>query len=351
MRYPKFIHEGDCIGFPAPSFGCNVDPYLTCFKEAPKFFEKNGFKINPGPNSTSGLGIGISNTPEKCAEELMNMYLSDENDALISCGGGELMCEILEHMDFDALKSAAPKWFMGYSDNTNFIFPMVTLCDTAGIYGRCADAFGLREVHSSVLDGFDILRGRLDKVSSYDMYQLESLRSEEDPRAPYNLTEVSLKTVYDGRTLYPAGKFTGELSFSGRLLGGCTDCLVNLVGTPFEDVSGFYDRYASDGIIWCLESCDLNVFDIRRAMWHFEKAGWFKKGLIKGFMIGRPGNGAEVLNLDHINAVMPYIEKYNCPAVIDCDLGHLPPAMTMVFGSIGHVKVDGNTLELEMEFA
>ena len=262
MRYPNYIKEGDTIGFPAPSFGCNVDPYKTCFEETLKWFESEGFKTNPGPNSTAGLGIGISNTPEKCAGELMGMYLSDENDALISCGGGELMCEILEHMDFDALKKADPKWYMGYSDNTNFIFPMVTLCDTAGVYGRCADAFGLSEVHQAVLDGFEILRGRLNTVHSFEMYQLESLRDEIDKRAPYNLTEVSLKSVYDGKKLYAPGEYKGELSFSGRLLGGCTDCLVNLVGTPFEDVEGFYERYASDGIIWCLESCDLNVFDI-----------------------------------------------------------------------------------------
>lgn len=50
------------------------------------------------------------------------MYLSDEADALISCGGGELMCEILDDVDFDAIKAAKPKWYMGYSDNTNFTF-------------------------------------------------------------------------------------------------------------------------------------------------------------------------------------------------------------------------------------
>ena len=119
MRYPSFIKPGDTIGFAAPSFGCNCDPYLTCFKEALKFFEKNGFKINPGPNSKAGLGVGISNTPENCAKELTDMFMDPANDALITCGGGELMCEILEHVALRRIEKSEPKWIMGYSDITN----------------------------------------------------------------------------------------------------------------------------------------------------------------------------------------------------------------------------------------
>lgn len=63
-----------------------------------------GYQTMLGPNCFEGSGIGISNTPEKCAAELNKMYLSDEADALISCGGGELMCEILDDVDFDATR-------------------------------------------------------------------------------------------------------------------------------------------------------------------------------------------------------------------------------------------------------
>lgn len=50
----------------------------------------------------------------------------------------------------------------------------------------------------------------------------------------------------------------------GRLLGGCLDCLVNLVGTGYDKVAAFVEKYKEDGIIWFLESCDLNVFSIAR---------------------------------------------------------------------------------------
>ncbi len=358
MRYPKFLEKGETIGFPAPSFGCNTEPYSSRFDEALKYFESMGFKLLPGPNSRAGSGVGISNTPDNCAKELNDMFLDPAINALITCGGGELMCEILEYAALKWFKKSDPKWIMGYSDITNIEFPLLTLCDTASIYGPCAPAYGLRPFHDSVGYALDILCGKRDIVHSFDMHEkypfdqdLSSEEAEPDPLKPWDLTEKSLKSVYDGNKLYAPGEFNGKAEFSGRLIGGCMDCIEELLGTPYEDVKGFLERYASDGVIWCLEACDLNVFSIRRAMWHFEQAGWFKKGIVKGFLFGRALNGKEMMGLDHIGAVLPYIEKLGVPAVIDCDLGHVAPSMPLVLGSIGHIKVSGNDLELKMEFA
>ncbi len=358
MRYPNFIKEGDQIGFPAPSFGCNIEPYSSQFDSALEYFKDKGFKLNPGPNSKAGLGVGISNTPENCAKELTDMFLDPANDALICCGGGELMCEILEHVALKWIEKSDAKWIMGYSDITNIELPLLTLCDTASIYGPCANAFGLRKLHEGVASSLDIMCGKRNKVHSFELHEKYFYEEEpkdetveEDPLAPEIYTEKSLKSVYDGKTFHGPGEFDGKLVFSGRLIGGCMDCLDELLGTPYEDVKGFLDRYASDGIIWCLEACDLNVFSIRRAMWHFEQAGWFKKGIIKGFLIGRHRNGQEMMGLNHFGSVMPYIEKLGVPAVLDIDLGHVAPAMPVVWGSIGHVNVSCNELELEMEFA
>ena len=32
MKYPKDLQGGGCIGFPAPSFGCAIEPYKTAFQ-------------------------------------------------------------------------------------------------------------------------------------------------------------------------------------------------------------------------------------------------------------------------------------------------------------------------------
>lgn len=64
MRYGKFLPENGTIGFVAPSFGCNIEPYRTAFDHAAEGWVKKGYRISYGPNVYEGSGIGISNTPE-----------------------------------------------------------------------------------------------------------------------------------------------------------------------------------------------------------------------------------------------------------------------------------------------
>ena len=95
MRYPEFLKDRGTIGFVAPSMGCTTEPYRSAFDNAIKRFHSMGYKTIEGPNCRCDSGIGISNTPKKCAEELNERYASVDSDVLISCGGGELMCECL----------------------------------------------------------------------------------------------------------------------------------------------------------------------------------------------------------------------------------------------------------------
>lgn len=350
MRYPKFLQKNGTIGFVAPSFGCATQPYKAAFENALNTFKKMGYNTALGSNCYMDCGTGISNTPALCAKELEEMYLSDANDILISCGGGELMCEILPLLDFEKIKKAAPKWFAGYSDNTNFTFLQTVLDDTASLYAPCAGAFGMEPWHKSIKDEFDVLTGSPSvynevtntvTITGYDLWEKDSLKSEENPTAGLNVTEpVVLKTYSGGQT--------GSASFSGRLLGGCMDCLVNLTGTSFDKVSDFQKKYKDDGIVWFLESCDLNVMSIRRAMWHMEQAGWFENA--KGFLIGRPlVFGQEMMGLDQYEAVLGILRKYNVPVVMDVNFGHLPPAMPIICGSMAHVDVSGSDFKIEMK--
>ena len=346
MRYPEFLKKNGTIGFVAPSFGCSIEPYRSAFENAKKKWEAAGYHLDLGPNCYADDGVGISNTPEKCGEELTAYYISEKNDCLISCGGGELMCEILNYVDFEAVKKAKPKWYMGYSDNTNMTFLLTTLCDTASIYGPCAASFGMEPWHPSITDAFDLLKGEKLSFESYGMWEKESLKDEEHPLLPYNCTEpLSIKMFApDAQGVL---KRTEEAVVEGRLLGGCMDCLVNFLGTKFDKVRDFTENYKEDGIIWFLEACDLNVFSIRRAMWQMENAGWFSN--VKGFLIGRPLNGETMMNLDHLDAVLSVAEKYHVPVIMDADLGHLSPTMPLITGSMAKIEGRKGKIKVTME--
>lgn len=344
MRFPSSLSKGGTIGFAAPSFGCATEPYKSAFHNAQKRLSERGFESRLGPNCYLSEGIGISNSPEKCGEEIMDMFAS-EADVLISCGGGEMMCEILPYVDFGRLAQLEPKWFMGYSDNTNLTYLLATLADTASIYGPCAAAFGMEPWHASLEDAFGILTGECSTVKGYGLWEKESLKDEEHPLLPYNVTEpLNLKTYMGDKSL----SSEEQISFSGRLIGGCMDCLVNLTGTRFDKTKEFLEKYREDGFIWFLEACELNVFAIRRAMWQMEEAGWFR--YVKGFLIGRPDNGDPIINLDRYGAVLDIIGKKNVPVIMDMDIGHRPPMMPLVVGSMATVNVKGNEISVNMEF-
>ena len=74
------------------------------------------------------------------------------------------MCETMSHVDFERLKAAEPKWYLGYSDNTNMTYLLATICDTASVYGPCAAAFGMEPWHLSLTDAFGLLKGETKEV-------------------------------------------------------------------------------------------------------------------------------------------------------------------------------------------
>ncbi len=338
MRYPKFLQEGGTIGFVAPSFGCAVEPYRTAFQSAQETFTKMGYKTELGPNCYAECGIGISNTPLKCAEELMEYYCGHANDVLISCGGGELMCEDLDYIDFEKIAKADPKWYLGYSDNTNMTFLLETLCDTASIYGPCAPAFGMQPWHPAVEDAFGVLTGRTLTVRGYDRYEAVSEKDEEHPLAPYHVTEPRIMVKVPDR----------DIEMEGRLIGGCLDVMEMFIGTKYDRVREFAEKYKDDGLIWFLEACDFNPLAIRRALWHIEQAGWLC--YLKGFLIGRPLCHGEVcLGLDQYDAVTGILGKYDVPILMDLDIGHIPPAMPLICGSYAKVTTSGNDIEISMQ--
>jgi muramoyltetrapeptide carboxypeptidase LdcA involved in peptidoglycan recycling len=310
-----------------------------------------GHSLDLGPNCYADAGIGISNTPKACGEELTNEYLSQNNDVLISCGGGELMCETLNYTDFAKIAAAKPKWYMGYSDNTNMTYLLATLCDTASIYGPCACNFGMEPWHDAITDAYKLLRGDKLVMTGYDRWEWDDLKSPENPLAPYNTDKPRQLIVLEpGKPvceIHPADATT-SLTVEGRLLGGCLDCLVNLLGTEFDKTQVFVDKYKEDGILWFIESCDLNVMSIRRAIWQMKNAGWFSH--VKGFLFGRPAVfGQELMGLDQYHAVCDLLIEYGVPVIMDADLGHLPPMMPVICGSYGKLKVEGNDISLAYE--
>ena len=343
MRYPEFLKDNGRIGFVAPSFGCGSQEYYhTRFLSALDQFKAAGYTAVTGPNVYKEDGIGKSTSAKACGEELNDFFLNDRSDVIISVGGGETMCEDLNFTDFKKIASARPIWYMGYSDNTNLTFTLPTLCDTAAIYGPNGSSFGMEPRHQYLDDALSMLRGELLTVKNYDMWEKENPEAETNPLAPLNGTEPFKLSVFDKGEY----KENCELSVNGRLLGGCLDILVCLCGTAFDNVKAFTEKYKKDGIVWFLESCDLNPLSIIRGLWQLKNAGWFDTA--KAFLIGRPLHyQEEMMGTNCSQAVINTLKDLNVPIILDLDIGHLPPRMPIISGALGNITVKGNSFTLE----
>lgn len=337
MRYPKFLKESGVIGVCAPSFGSTIEPYISRMNSAIKTFNDLGHKVVL-TESVTKLKKARSASARVRAKEFLQVYNDPKVDVVISEAGGELMCEILEHIDFLKLKDSEPKWFLGYSDNTNLTFLLPTLCDVASIYGICFPEFGMKPWYKNINDTYNMLKGDNLVIKNLPKYEVESFkRIPGRELSSYNLTEKSIWS-----NLSKEDSFKVE----GRVLAGCLDILVLLCGTEFDKVKEFNERYKDEGVIWFVESCDLNVFGQLRAFFQLKHAGWFKHA--KAIIIGRPNNKEELFGVNYKDANYSELKSLGIPVVIDADFGHVAPNFPIISG--GYAKVDYNKGKCKIEY-
>ena len=71
----------------------------------------------------------------------------------------------------------------------------------------------------------------------------------------------------------------------------------------------------------------------------------------EGFLIGRPCCiGEEMMGLDHYHAVVDILKEFEVPIIMDMDIGHRPPMMPLVCGSMAEVRVKGNDVTIDMKY-
>jgi len=163
---------------------------------------------------------------------------------------------------------------------------------------------------------------------SYDKYEIEDLTHQEGKFAVgFNLTENSYWKELNNKE---------NIEFCGRIIGGCLDILINIIGTKYDKVNEFVDKYYKDGFIWYFESCDLNLLSQLRAYLQIQNSSWLRN--VKGILIGRPLKKESMYGYDYETIRKDAFKNISCPIIYDCDIGHLPPQIPIVNGSIATVK-------------
>lgn len=319
MRYPEKLKIGDTIGICAPSSGTVEPEKLEKLDKAIEQFKELGYKVIETASVRKDVQ-GRSAEGVVRAQEFMELWENKDVKLIIYAGGGDFLMEMLDYIDFSELKKSKPKWTQGFSDITHLSFLLNTICDMPSIYCENVKDYGMATWHKNLEDALKIASGEEIIQTSFEKYQDQK---EDNADGTYNLTnEVKWNNI------------TGEekIEIKGRTIGGCLDCVETLIGTEFDKVKEYVEKYKNDGIVWFLECYEMNTPLLQRILWKMKHAGYFK--YCKGIVFGRSLMMREDYDVSEEQAILEAIGDLDLPIITGADIGHVPPQLAITQGAI-----------------
>lgn len=325
MIYPAFLQAGQAVGVTAPSDGNGKPEDLERLELAKRAMEERGHAVIETANVRQSDGRGRSSSKEERAAQVMELFRDPDVKYIFAAKGGDFLMEILPLLDWDEIRRN-PKWFQGFSDNTGLTFTITTNCGIATVYGNHFNDFAMRPWHPAVKGNYEIITGNAVEQHTFDFYE-DDFYDRESPDESYHKDKPCVQyAVWNGGA-------ADQVHLEGRLLGGCLDVLLNLVGTSFDKTAEFIREYRDDGILWYLESFSLDSDSLSRGLWQLKDAGWFDTA--RGFVFGRPCMFRSFTDHSYLEAVEVILSELHVPIVLDADIGHKSPQFTVINGAYG----------------
>ncbi len=319
MRYPENLKIGDTIGICAPSSGIVEPEKIEKLDRAIENLKALGYNVIETASVRKDIK-GRSASAKIRAEEFMSLYENEEVKLIMYACGGDFLMEMLDYIDFNKLSNMKPKWTQGFSDITHLSFLLNTICDIPSIYCENVKEYGMKNIYYNLIDCLKIESGEEIIQNSFEKYQ-DGKESNED--GTYNLTApVKWENITGNK----------KIVVEGRALGGCLDCVDTLIGTEFDKVTKYIEKYKKDGIIWFLECYEMNTPQLERILWKMKHANYFNN--CKGIIFGRSYIMREDYEITFNEAILDVLKDLNIPIIIGADIGHVPPQLAITNGAI-----------------
>ena len=330
MIYPPFLQKGSVIGVTAPSLRVTAQEDRRRFDSAVRMLGEKGFRVS---FTESVFSDDDETSPSDVRIAELSGLLRDSEVGMISLAkGGYGESEIVRDFDWSSIRSS-PKWIQGYSDNTVIVFKTTVDQDVATVYGSNFGDYGMSPWHASVSDNIEILSGQRIEQHSFSHHET-GFHDRIIGNEPY---------FDDAPTLLSS--VPEDVSFSGRLIGGCMDVLKWFADTGEANVPDFIDRYPGDHFIWFMETYDLPYDGMKELFERMDSEGWLRR--VSGFIFGRPFNYP---GPDYRKDVISLLSRYGAPMVFDADIGHLAPRMTIINGAYAEFTVSGGKGNIRYSF-
>ncbi len=340
MRYllkPKSLKIGDTIGLVSPSAPlAGLVPHRT--QKGIQELERLGFKIKVGENAlkVTGHTAGI---PQERAQDINSFFADKEVKAIFSFIGGNHSNQILKYLDFKLIRKN-PKIFLGYSDATVLHFALYTNANLVTFYGPAVltqFAENPRVIHYTEMYFRKTLMtnqpiGKIRPSSQWTDEILDWFKKEDLERPRKMKKNKGWQWLRRGKA-------------EGKILGGCITSMLHLRGTEY------WPDFSNSIFFWeTSESGDdftkgEKVENIDSYLTDLELSGVFKK--IKGMIVGRFFGYSEREKKEAIKIIRERTSGYDFPILMNVDIGHSDPMITVPLGV--KVKIDSSKNVFEIK--
>ncbi|MFF7527611.1 LD-carboxypeptidase [Streptomyces bobili] len=264
--------------------GWDLDPFA-----APHVLDRHG-----------ELGY-LAGTDAERAADLQRAWCDPCVDAVICARGGYGAQRVVDLLDWDAMRAAGPKVFLGFSDSTT-------------LHEAFAVRLGLVTLYGPVAAGIDFVK---------------NARAQEHLRATLFAPETVRILTSDGTALAPGRA-------RGVTLGGCLALLATGYGTP-------HTRPGARGGLLLLEDVGERPYAVDRALTQLLRTGWLDG--VAGIALG---SWAQCGPYEELRPVLAdRLGGLGIPVVEELGFGHCDGALTVPFGVTAELDADTGTLTLD----
>ncbi|GGZ05207.1 S66 peptidase family protein [Streptomyces poonensis] len=244
----------------------------------------------------------LAGTDADRAADLQAAWCDPDVDAVLCARGGYGVQRMVDLLDWDAIRAAGPKVFVGFSDIT-------------ALHEALAVRAGVVTLHGPMAAGVDFLK---------------NARAQDHLRATLFAPET-VRTITAGRA---AALVPGRAR--GVLLGGCLSLLAAELGTP-------HARPSARGGLLCLEDVGEDTYRLDRYLTQLLRAGWLDG--VAGVVLGSwadcaPYSEVRTLLADRLGGL-------GVPVVEELGFGHGEGALTVPFGVTAELDAGEGTLTLD----
>ncbi|MFD5264992.1 LD-carboxypeptidase [Streptomyces sp. NPDC058335] len=243
----------------------------------------------------------LAGTDAERAADLQRAWCDPSVDAVICARGGYGAQRVVDLLDWEAMRAAGPKVFLGFSDSTT-------------LHEAFAVRLGLVTLYGPVAAGVDFVK---------------NARAQEHLRATLFAPETVRTLTSDGTALAPGRA-------RGVTLGGCLALLATGYGTP-------HTRPGARGGLLLLEDVGERPYAVDRALTQLLRTGWLDG--VAGIVLG---SWAQCGPYEELRPVLAdRLGRLGVPVVEELGFGHCDGALTVPLGVTAALDADTGTLTLD----